>query len=264
MNNNIYKKYCKFFLMLNISDNTNIINIISKYRYNILNTHTKILPHFTFLTIIFNLKHKNVINFLKNKKHLNNIKKIILLYFNNCFLIPDKMNIFGLYSTKFYVKEFILNKECIKKITLCRKIIYNYIALNIIYKKKTANNLFIEYLKDNKRYKNNLACINLCSKKDNNYIKFIYKCNNKNKRYNLFSVPKHSFKYNKLNFHLSILNTNELKKTNLELYNKLDTNNILNNLNSLINNIKAKWKNIYIKNNSKFIISLKNNIKQTF
>lgn len=259
MKDNIYKKYCKFFLMLNLSDNTIIKNIISRYRYKILNTNTKILPHFTFFTIIFNLKHKKVIKFLKNKNHLNNIKKIVLLFFNNCSLIPNKMNIFGIYSNKFYVKEFILNKKCIKKITLCRKIIYNYIALNIIYKKKIANNLFIKYLKDSK---NNLSCINLSNNTDDNYIKFIYKCNNKNKTYDLFSVPKHSFEHNKLNFHLSILNTDELKKANLELYNKLNKNNILEILNSLINNIKDKWDNIYIKENSNFMISLRNNINE--
>ena len=93
----------------------------------------------------------------------------------------------------------MLNKQCIKKISLCRKIIYNYIALHIIYKKNKANKIFNEYLKDRNNLNNKLDCINLQNKNNKNFIQFIYKCKKTNKIYNLFSVQNIHLK--KMNYY---------------------------------------------------------------
>jgi hypothetical protein len=257
MNKEIYKKQSKLYLMLDLSKDS-INDVYKKSRSSLLKKEIKRLPHLTFMTIVFNRKYKNVIKFIKNKKHLNNIKELILLCFNGCILKPSEYSLLGLDEKKFYTKEFELNKSCIKKITLSRQIIYNYIALNIMYKKDTANKLFINYIKNNNNNNNNnkFACSNFLNKNNNNFIKFIYKDKSKNKIYDLFSVPEHSFNTNKLTFHISISDTEEIKKYNLELYNKLNKENILDELNNILykKNIK-KWSNIYINTKSKFIIS---------
>ena len=207
------------------------------------------------MTIVFNTKYKNVIKFLKNKKHLNNIKKLILLFFKGCILTPTDYSLLGSDEKKFYTKEYKLNKSCIKKITLTRQIIYNYIALNIIYTKDRANKLFINYIKNNKNSEKKFACENFTNENNSKFIKFIYKDKTKNKIYDLFSVPELSFNTNTLIFHISITDIEEIKKYNLELYNKLNNKNMLDKLNNILNKKNIKWDNIYIKTNSKFIIS---------
>ena len=42
-----------------------------------------------------------------------------------------------------------------------------------------------------------------------------------------FSVPEHSFNNNKLTFHISITDTDEIEKHNLDLHNKLNKDNML-------------------------------------
>ena len=257
MNKKIYKKQLKLYLMLDLSTD-NINNIFKICRNNLLKKNIKRIPHFTFMTIIFNKKYKNVIKFLKNKKHLNNIKKLVLLYFDKCILKPFKYSLLGLEEKKFYTKEYELSENCVENITLSRQIIYNYIALNIIYKKDTANKLFINYIKNNKNNEINLACKNFINKNNNNFIKFIYKNKLNNKIYDLFSVPEYSFKTNKHKFHISITDTEELKNYNLELYNKLNIINkeeIIDKLNNILYKKNIKWNNVYINKNSKFFIS---------
>ena len=117
------------------------------------------------------------------------------------------------------------------KITISRQLIYNYIALNIMYNKETANKLFINYIKNNKSNKE-LACSNFVNKNNKNFVKFIYKDKSKDKIYDLFSVPEYSFNNNELKFHISITDTDEIKKHNL-IYNKLNKDNILENLNDI-------------------------------
>ena len=75
---------------------------------------------------------------------------------------------------------------CKKNITLSRQLIYNYIALNIMYNKETANKLFVNYIKNNKSNKKELACSNFVNKNNKNFVKFIYKDKIKNKSYDLF------------------------------------------------------------------------------
>ena len=52
-NNIIYKKYCKLYLMLNLSDNKEINNIVSTYRKILLQESPKITPHFDIFNNIF-------------------------------------------------------------------------------------------------------------------------------------------------------------------------------------------------------------------
>ena len=250
MSKQLYKKQTKLCLMMDLSNNT-IIDIFKINRQKLLKKEIKRMPHFTFMTIVFNTKYKQITKFLKNKKHLDNIKKLILLYFDGCILKPTEFSLLGLEERKFYTKEYELNKECIKKITMTRQIIYNYIALNIMYKKDTANKLFINYIKNNKK---NLACTNFINKNNKKFIKFIYKDKIKNKIYDLFSVPEHSFDNNKLTFHISITDTDEIKRYNIELYNKLNNKNMLSKLNDICAKKNMKWNNIYINTKSKFII----------
>ena len=61
-----------------------------------------------------------------------------ILFFKGCILTPTDYSLLGSDEKKFYTKEYKLNKSCIKKITLTRQIIYNYIALNIIYTKDNS------------------------------------------------------------------------------------------------------------------------------
>jgi len=253
MSKEIYKKQTKLCLMLDVSKD-NINEVFKVYRRNLLKKEVKRIPHFTFMTIVFNTKYKNVIKFLKNKKHLDNIKKLILLCFDKCILKSSEYSILGLDERKFYTKEYELNKDCIKKITLSRQIIYNYIALNIMYNKETANKLFINYIKNNKNNKKEFACSNFVNKNNKNFVKFIYKDKSKDKIYDLFSVPEHSFNNNKLTFHISITDTYEIKKHNYDLYNKLNKDNMLEKLNDISSKKNIKWNNIYINTKSKFII----------
>tara|TARA_Y100001958_G_C21033780_1_gene405827 strand:- start:31 stop:801 length:771 start_codon:yes stop_codon:yes gene_type:complete len=253
MSKQIYKKQKKMCLMLDLSNDC-VNNIYKTSRSTILKKEVKRVPHFTFMTIVFNNKYRNVVKFLKNKKHLNNIKKLVLLYYEGCVLKPSQYSLLGLDEKKFYTKEFELNNKCIKKITLSRQIIYNYIALNIMYNKETANKLFINYIKDNKSNKKLCACSNFINKNNKKFVKFIYKDKTKNKTYDLFSVPEHSFNTNKLTFHISITDTDEIERHNSELYNKLNTENMLDKLNDISSKKNIRWNNIYINSKSKFII----------
>lgn len=253
MSKQIYNKQKKMCLMLDLSTNP-VNNIYKTYRRTILKKEVKRIPHFTFMTIIFNRKYKNVAKFLKNKKHLNNIKKLVLLYYEGCVLKPSKHSLLGLDEKKFYTKEFELNHECVKKITLNRQLIYNYIALNIVYNKETANKLFINYIKNNKSNKKELACSNFVNKNNKNFVKFIYKDKTKNKIYDLFSVPEHTFNNNKLVFHISITDTDEIEKHNSDLHNKLNKDNMLEKLNDISSKKNIRWNNIYINSKSKFFI----------
>ena len=185
------------------------------------------------MTIVFNNKYRNVAKFLKNKKHLNNIKKLVLLYYEGCVLKKSEYSLLGLDEKKFYTKEYELNYNCVKNITLSRQLIYNYIALNIMYNKETANKLFVNYIKNNKSNKKELACSNFVNKNNKNFVKFIYKDKIKNKSYDLFSVPEHSFNNNKLTFHISITDTDEIEKHNLDLHNKLNKDNMLEKINDI-------------------------------
>ena len=253
MNKQIYNKQKKMCLMLDLS-NECVNNIYKTSRRTILKKEVKRVPHFTFMTIIFNNKYKNVIKFLKNKKHLNNIKKLVSLYYEGCVLKPSEYSLLGLDEKKFYTKEFELNHKCIKKITLNRQLIYNYIALNIMYNKETANKLFINYIKNNKSNKKELACSNFVNKNNKNFVKFIYKDKIKNKMYDLFSVPEHSFNNNELTFHISITDTDEIEKHNYDLHNKLNKDNMLKKLNNIFSKKNIRWNNIYINSKSKFFI----------
>lgn len=254
MSKQLYKKQTKLYLMMDLS-NSNMIDIFKINRHKLLKKEVKRVPHFTFMTIIFNTKYKKVIKFFKDKRHLDNIKKFILLYFDGCILKPTQFSLLGLEEKKFYTKEYELNKECINKITKTRQLIYNYIALNIMYNKETANKLFINYIKNNKSNKKKLACTNFINKNNNKFIKFIYNDKTKNKIYDLFSVPEHSFNNNDLKFHISITDTDEIKKYNIELYNKLNNKNMLSKLNNICPKKNLKWNNIPINTKSKFIIS---------
>ena len=102
-----------------------------------------------------------------------------------------------------------------------------------MYNKETANKLFVNYIKNNKSNKKELACSNFVNKNNKNFVKFIYKDKIKNKSYDLFSVPEHSFNNNKLTFHISITDTDEIEKHNLDLHNKLNKDNMLEKINDI-------------------------------
>ena len=61
---------------MDLSNNT-IIDIFKINRQKLLKKEIKRMPHFTFMTIVFNTKYKQITKFLKNKKHLEKINIII-------------------------------------------------------------------------------------------------------------------------------------------------------------------------------------------
>ena len=64
MSKQIYKKQKKMCLMLDLSKDS-VNDIYKKYRGIILKKEVKRVPHFTFMTIVFNNKYRNVAKFLK-------------------------------------------------------------------------------------------------------------------------------------------------------------------------------------------------------
>ena len=209
----LYEKYAKCYLMLDVSNNKTINNYINIYK-NLKYINIIKKSHFTFNTIIFNLEYDSVKKFLNNKTHEKNINNILLFYYNNCFLTPINNKILG----NFYTKIYKLNNYCKKRISLCRKTIYTYIALYIMFSKEKAQKLFNIYMKDKKKYKDMLKCSTLKHKNNNDFISFIYTCKKTNKELNIFSVPKYLIKHNEIEFHLSLLNINnyiEILKKNI-------------------------------------------------
>lgn len=259
MKKEVYNDEIKLYIMLDLSKH--FVDILTQdYREKILNKNVnKRLTHLTFITIIFNNKYKKVKKFLNNESHINKIKKIIKLYFINCIFEPLELDVWGKGEKKNVVKEYKINEKCMKNISFVRKLIYNYIALHIIYKKTTANKLFIKYIKEKNTKK--MSCKNIKNKINDNFISFLYKDNNKNKIYDLFSIPKYSMINNELKFHITITDNYEIKKENIELYKKIKTNDIINNekiKKILLNKTKLlhnRWPKITLLNNFKFFIS---------
>ena len=258
MKKKVYDKEITFYIMLDLSNHPVDI-IVNDYRKKIINHNIQNkTSHFTFMTIIFNKKYKSIKKFLKNKYHINIIKKILKLYFINCIFEPNDYEIYG-DEKKFYVKEYEINKKCKKKITFVRKLIYNYIALHLIYKKHIANKLFKKYIKNYKNDESKISCTNIKNKINKKFISFIYKKNDK--KYDLFSIPIFNMEKDKLNFHISIMDDLEIKNKNEKLYYKLLKYNDVNKekmkyiLMNKTQTLNIKWPKIIVDNKLNYFIN---------